>query len=795
MTTPSIVKAGNDPVQTEPQRVPETKITFDTGVVESDSTLLTDKVEYLPRISQKMPSNTLTDYLTRFTEIGSFTFSGTTNFGVPIATLDVWSLFLNNSFIASKVSNFSLIRGTLEILVISAFPGNAHGLFSVTAYPTAADEPTTSTSLFQPNYPTCIQTDRHALVNVSSAENVTLSLPWLWPYDYAMRATLQAADPNTQHPWYVVLWSLAPVGTSIPGGVSTGTIQVYARLTEDYQLCVPVLQGKNRGAHAGASALASKIPGADKYKGKISGMADAITSVTSKMAGIPIIGPYASVATGIIDTVGDVASWFGFTREDKEEQPTSVNARPFSNPAHIDSMDTSDTTSLSLTNALSIDPRINGVTSAEDVCAYEKLFARWTLLSATTWAPGQAAGTQLYTFYVTPFLGNGVSTTTNTNVSLPVAGFVGLPFNYWRGDMEYMVIIPVSKLHRGTLQIYWVPFGSTTTASPTNSTLNMIYDVAADDVKMFSVGYARDQPYLRRVVMGTGDFTFVIAPQGYTNGQLVLRVVNPLQSQNPADSVTVFVFARGGQNMDFQMPADSISVVNRTGLIDMPMQTASFLYQGADGDEDGDEPEMMTLVPTSGEYPAEEINFGETIRSVRPLLQKFCYIGDHFQKIGAASNFMSFPHTWTNVASAVNFNYSRHYSLMFHGVAGSMRYKLLANTTNLFAAAFPLLPSLTTPFQANTAEIPPLTSYQTLSYGGAEFKIPYYNNRKFCCTMSVYTNPLKAPQTDAFYFGELDGTTDLIPRVLNAWGPDFRPTMFGYLPNISLTLVASTGPF
>ncbi len=785
MSTPQIVNAGNDPASLNPSVSMETKVTHDVGVIESASALHSDVDSSRPRVSQQMPTNTLDEFLTRFVEIETLTFSNTNSAAVAFSTFEPWFQWLINPWVTDKTKNYSLIRGTMEVMFVSAFPGNCHGSFTVTAYPYGGcAENIVATSYSDTmTFATCMQTDHCTRVDVANAENVVLRLPFLWSYDYADISRLRSSTYRT--PWLIKMWSLAPVGTAIPGGVTSGSIQVYARLTDDYELCVPILQGKKRNVNEGASSVISKVaPGLDKYKGKISGMADMITGVTSKLEGIPIIGPYASVATGIVDKIGDVASWFGFTREDAEEAPLSFNGRPFSNTAHIDSKDTSDTTSLSLTNAISIDPMINGLTSSADPCAYESLFERWTLIQQATWAPAAVAGSTIASLYVTPFYGLGAAGAELTTINLTTAGYVGLPFNYWRGDMEYLIVIPVSKLHRGTIQIYWVPFGSSSATYPASTTLNMIYDVSTDDEKQFVVGYARDAPYLRRVVFCPSTTT--IAPQGYTNGQLVFRVVNPLQSQSSVDSVTISIFARGAKNMDFAMLGDHVDIVATTGLLSASMMGQTFTYQGASGDGEDEETDVTeVLVPPSGEYPSEQINFGERIRSVRALLQKFYYFGYGFCSNQAPTYILTAAHVAAFQSGiAVSFDFRTHYGLMYHGLAASCRYKLMGALPQELYAAFPSVPPLTGATAGVIDTIGPLACYQTAAFSGAEFKIPYYSNLKFMTTRSQYTNAYAAPLIDNLVHVTLEGATVEFPRVWSAYGPDIRPNMFNHVPQM-----------
>jgi hypothetical protein len=529
--------------------------------------------------------------------------------------------------------------------------------------------------------------------------------------------------------------------------------------------------------------VASKV-GGGKYKGAISGIADKISGVTSFMSKIPVIGPYASVATSIVDTVGDVASWFGFTREDAEEVPSSMMLRALSNPAHIDGTDTAECASLTAANNLSIDPRINGVTSAEDICSYESLFARWTLVKTMTWSSASASATILGSVPISPGYCNGTTSATGMICDLTTAAYVGLPFKYWRGDMEYMVICPVSKLHRGTLQIYWVPAGALTTATPTVAAMNALYDVSSDQVKKFTVGYAQDKPYLENIIIPS---SIAIIPTGATNGRLVFAVANPLQAQL-ASTVDILVYARAGANMDYQVLNGTIPIYSNAGLAMQDLNAATLTYQGAEGD-DTEEEDITILVPSSGEYAGDEILFGEKVRSVRALMQKFTYVTTEFTTI------CNIPHIPSaSAAVATQFVFHTHYLRLFQGIAASTRLKMIPYGVNSDATANLIVGARTTvrdvlgtyPRQINNHLVP----YQSANLRAAEFKFPYYFSKKYIEARVQWNAGPTWPVEDSIYATNAVGATVTF-RTYRAFAGDIRPTCFVCVPRLTFTLAAT----
>lgn len=91
----------------------------------------------------------------------------------------------------------------------------------------------------------------------------------------------------------------------------------------------------------------------------------------------------------------------------------------------------------------------------EDPAALSSIFRRWTCYKIFSWAGSSASGTRLLHLDVTPglaMLAGATGDGTHDNVRFfSTAGYVGLPFNWWRGDMEIMVEPFGTPFHRGTL--------------------------------------------------------------------------------------------------------------------------------------------------------------------------------------------------------------------------------------------------------------------------------------------------------------------------------------------------------
>ena len=221
-------------------------------------------------------------------------------------------------------------------------------------------------------------------------------------------------------------------------------------------------------------------------------MASEVADVANSLSSVPVIGPVASVVGTAASAVSSVLDWFGFTRQNAQSNLTNVSIKSVTNVANINCDDNNDVAALFADNALSIDPTIGGGCS-EDELSFESFFNHWTLYKYFDWSTEDSAGSILGSIPVTPMVG---VTNDTTIVYLGPAGFTGLLFAYWRGTMEYRIVIPVSKFHRGILQVFWVPeYQSVPAGDVTNIAFNVIYDVTACEETQIKVGYAKAAPF------------------------------------------------------------------------------------------------------------------------------------------------------------------------------------------------------------------------------------------------------------------------------------------------------------
>lgn len=441
--------ATNSVVPTDPSQQVEGVFVTDISTTETSGPVAVVEVPFQrPQVSA-LRSLALNDYLTRWVQIKTVALPDTGTVLDVLTTFDPSYLFFSDPGVQAKVSQFSLFRGDMEILAVAATPPGAYGMYEVSALPLGG----TSANPFGSNMivggghlipQNCRQVDIHATLDCNNATEIELVLPFYWAFDYVQNPS----DPTsgaTQYEVSVVV--LSPMQTAVPGGTAAGSVTFFARLREGYELAVPVMQGpRPKGARAMAGHVMSTLSDAGRSKpknGPISSVAAGVQEFSKKLSTIPVVGTYASVVEGAASAVANVAAFFGFTRDLEPPRVMGVTNRGANNLGACDYVAFGERAAL--IPGVVMETEGAGGTQ-EDIGAFPSLFKRWVLADSADWAPSDPNDTRLLTFPVAP----GVASNVGSGVSLCTGGYVGLPFDRWRGDMEYMVEVVCSSLHRGT---------------------------------------------------------------------------------------------------------------------------------------------------------------------------------------------------------------------------------------------------------------------------------------------------------------------------------------------------------
>jgi len=301
----------------------------------------------------------------------------------------------------------------------------------------------------------------------------------------------------------------------------------------------------------------------------------------------------------------------------------------------------------------------------------------------------------------------------------------------------------------------------------------LIYDVVVGEDLELTIGYSREKPFLPSTLITP---TLPIVPIGDTNGVLRIVVLNPLLSQSATSSTSLNIFSKA-VNCTFSVPRDLFAYMNDEGEpVNYDIVNQVFL-QSALGDEDrGVKTKPVTLVQGGGRIPDGALYFGETVRSVRGLMQKFSgtniIFGSAQVKImmGPPSNGVNGVN-WENLP----WTWPTWYSNLFLGVAASERFKIL----NTDGKATIGISRSRVDYPLAVSTMMPMVVVEGGKIRGAEVRVPYYNPRKWVASRDI-GGDANYPTTLIFQ------GTDVFTAVYYAFGDDIRVSVFRQVPLVSL---------
>lgn len=500
----------------------------------------------------------LAGFLKRPTLIDTRTWSTGSSLGVLGSEIEPWYLFLNNAAILKKINNFAFIRAKLCIkVIINATPFHV-GLLRV------AYEPSVNAA----NTGFRVSKIRNTGFGATAPIIPYSQLPgvWLRPADNA-GGTIEV--PFFLHSNWLRLSSAADVKSmgkltyfaptylqvASASGSSSTTIDTYAWL-EDVEMC--------------AATGELSLQAGDEYDGPISKTASAISRITKNFESVPYIGKFARASTIGASAIASIASIFGFTNV-----PVISDVQPLvSLPApHLATGEISvpfQKLTLDPKQELSIDPTLHGLT-AEDELAVSYIAQRKSALASLTWGTGDAVGAGIFAARVSPAMSdwttilNSLAATAATRVNPTPMGYLCNLFTHWRGDIIFDFEVVCTKFHKGRLLVQWDPIGSNSAGGyAENVVYSTILDIGANNKASFRVPFHQAYGFLRcRFPDGTNNWnggpptTFVPNPT-LDNGQLRVTVLTPLMSPVSPMTLSVIVWVRGAENLEFANPRSRI---------------------------------------------------------------------------------------------------------------------------------------------------------------------------------------------------------------------------------------------
>ncbi len=551
-------------------------------------------------------ASSLEDFLSRPLRINTFDWLQTTPQGL-FNTISPWSLYLNDTRVAKKLANFAFLRANMHLKFVVNGSPFYYGSMRCVYQPLPNFTPSTIKS-----------TGAQSLIPYSQRpglylrpgknEGGELVLPFVWPKTWITNGVDSYDDLGTlTYHVYALLRS----ANSVTG--SSVTVVTYAWLTD---------------VHLSSATVIPQSTEKDEYgDGPVSRPASAVAKVASSFKSVPMIGKFASATEIGANAVASIAKLFGYTNVPVIDDVSPYAPSAFPNFATTETGFPVHKLTTDAKNELSVTPEALGLPS-EDELSLSSLNGRESYITQFIWNTTDGADTLLFNSRVTPRMFYLASETTNALVDQTPMCFASAPFQYWRGDIIFRFQVVRSEYHRGRLRISFDPSGNATnnllnTAENSNVVYTEIIDIAETDNVEFRVPYQQALAYLelrqtqfyQTTHIPWQDASFQSAQVGkYCNGYITVRVLNELSAPVASAPVSVMVFVKGADNLEYANPRD------------IPPYTSVFQAQSLEQDE-GRIAVNMTKSKTSEQPERSRVYMGERILSMRPLLRRMQYVG------------------------------------------------------------------------------------------------------------------------------------------------------------------------
>lgn len=555
-----------------------------------DNSVTTNLVDRQPEIE-------LAKFLSRPVLIKTHTWSQSDSFATT-TTWNPWYLFFNSTPIKNKLNNYSFIHCKLKLkFVVNASPFYS-GAMAFTYSPLQNLNGTTIVP--DSGSGELIPHSQRPLVWIfpQTCQGGEITLPFFYHKNWLDITT--AVD--TQNMGTITPCLYAPLVSANGVTGSSIVINVYA-WAEDVML------------HAPTTKLALQ---SSEFDYKPSQMASAVADATNKLSRIPMIGPYMKATSSVASSISKFASAFGFTNVPNMD--TVVPQRPYAFP-HNSSCEVSvptDRTGVDPKNEVTIDPRTVGLDGTDELSlAY--IAGRESYLGNAILSSTDSVDALTLVAAVTPCLFYSVNPIDPSKpVQFTPMSYVANMFKYWRGDIIFRFKFICTRFHKGRVRITFDPTNNIATTIPDYTTVfNEVVDIGAEQDIEVRVPYSQATTFLG-VNMGFGNYNFlgnsVSFDRAYSNGQLTMRVVNPLSGPVASTAIPVMVFVRAAENIEFAAPSSTPTAFNNSPYA---LQSKEFEYPVA----------VKQIVAgnkaTTGDPNKYHVHFGESVPSFRPLIHRY----------------------------------------------------------------------------------------------------------------------------------------------------------------------------
>lgn len=568
---------------------------------------------------------TLENFFKRPIKIQSYTWSQSIGL---FETFNPWQDYFENPRVINRISNFYLLRCKLCIkILINGTP--FHYGRAIASYTPLhnLDDLTRNREFFLQDIIAASQRP-HIYVDPTLSQGGELCLPFVW-YNNALRIPQQDWREMGQ----MNIREMNPLKHA-NDAQDPLTVSVFA-WAEDVVLSIPT-SGE-------PGALSPQMGFVDEYReAPVSKPASILSKVAGGMEKIPSIAPYARATQMAMSAVADIAKNFGYSRPTELASIVPYKPTLVGNIANTNVHDTSVKLTMDCKQETTIDSRVMGL-AGKDELAIKSIACRESYLTTFAWDVAATTEQLLWNSYINPMTWDTVGTAPREEIHLPACAFAALPFDAWRGTMNYRFQVVASSFHKGRLKITYDPYYQQ--SNEYNVCYTHVIDIANERDFTVSMGWGQGKSMLN-VATPSGTTTLfdttTLSPDTLNihNGVISVYVVNELAVPNTTvnNDIEVNVFVSAGDDIEFFDPsADTLRDITFFPPEDPapvpPPQMGAFQPQvGEVDDHSPQESSPMKLdyiddmaASLSPSDMTDMVYYGDPISSFRQCLKRYNY--------------------------------------------------------------------------------------------------------------------------------------------------------------------------
>lgn len=401
-----------------------------------------------------------------------------------------WYLFLHNTRVKEKTSNFELLRMNLHAKFVISGTAFHYGRAIVSYNPFLYDEVTVQRNFLDQDIIGASQKP-HIFLNPTNNSGGQIDMPFFWYNNY-----ISLTDGNEAFMGDLTIKSFGTLKHANAGDDPvTVTVFVWA---SDVTLTVPTSLNSLTASDYTPQSGSMKAADDEYGKGIISKPASAIAHAAGALTDLPGIAPYARATEMMASGIGQMASNFGYSRPPVVTDMVLQKPSPTGNLANTDAADAVNKLTLDTKQELTIDSRTVGL-DGKDQMGIVDFACRESYLTNFSMSSSQAPDTMLWNCRVGPSLYDSVSGASAELHPTPMC-YLAQVFRYWQGSIKFRFQAVKSNFHKGRILLRWDP-KSHGSQIEYNTVYSRVIDLAEEDDFEVVIGWGQANPFLRTNMM------------------------------------------------------------------------------------------------------------------------------------------------------------------------------------------------------------------------------------------------------------------------------------------------------